>query len=346
VSLSHYSGKKVRALKSSARIVAWMMITSIAIGGGARGENTVKPLTKITFVQEWPVADGFWIPWTLGRQRGFYAEEGIDLEILAPPTLADTMKFLGTGRADVAFTTVMDIVFAREQGAKVVAIGRYGRGNNWGIFGKAGAEMTVSSLKAKTIGIYNDAWTKAQLSLVLRSAGLTLNDVTTVAASDDTVPLLLRGKVDAITGLTNAEGSELKTFGEKNRAFIAATDHGVPNIPIFMLAGNEEWLAKNPTLARAFLRATHKSIAYAVSHPAEGPEIFAKVYSKAYDPAYIEQQWADTIPQFGGTGNDLMKLNQADWIALLKAVRDLGLIQSNIPPERYYTNAFIENGEN
>lgn len=88
---------------------------------------------KVTFVQEWPVADGFWIPWTLGISKGFYRDEGIDLNVVAPPTVADTMKFLGTGRADVAFTTVMDIIFAKEQGAPVISIGRYGTGNNWGI---------------------------------------------------------------------------------------------------------------------------------------------------------------------------------------------------------------------
>ncbi|CAJ0990781.1 hypothetical protein SODG_005289 [Sodalis praecaptivus] len=73
---------------------------------------------KVTFVQEWPVADGFWIPWTLGIGKGFYRDEGIDLNVVAPPTVADTMKFLGTGRADVAFTTVMDIIFAKEQGRR------------------------------------------------------------------------------------------------------------------------------------------------------------------------------------------------------------------------------------
>src|SRR5262249_42722599 len=134
------------------------------------------------FVQEWPVADGFWIPWILGKQKGFYEAEGIDLNIVAPPTVADTMKFLGTGRADVAFTTVMDILFARQEGAPVQAIGRYGRGNNWGIISKPGSGLTVAGLKGKTIGIYNDAWTKAQLQLTLQSAGLTLDDITTVAA--------------------------------------------------------------------------------------------------------------------------------------------------------------------
>ena len=298
-------------------------------------------LKKVTFVQEWPVADGFWIPWILGKEKGFYAEEGIDLEIVAPPTVADTMKFLGTATADVAFTTVMDIIFAKEEGAPVKAIGRYGRGNNWGIITKEGSPITVEGLKGKTIGIYNDAWTKAQLGLMLKSANLTLDDVTMVAAADDTVPLLLQGKVDAITGITNAEGTEMFTSGKQKPEFLPAVEHGVPNTPIFMLAGNADWLAKNPDLARAFLRATQKSMAYAIAHPDEGPAAFQRAYAKAYDPVFIDQQWKDTLPQFGNAGPDLMVLNDADWAALITAVKDLGIIKDPKPVAEYYTNEFL-----
>ena len=45
--------------------------------------------------------------------------------------------------------------------------------------------------------------------MMLADAKLTLDDVTMVAAADDTVPLLLQNKVDAITGITNAEGTEM-----------------------------------------------------------------------------------------------------------------------------------------
>ncbi len=296
---------------------------------------------KVKFVQEWPVADGFWIPWILGKEKGFYTDEGIDLEIIAPPTVADTMKFLGAGSADVAFTTVMDIIFARGEGAPVEAIGRYGRGNNWGIITKEGSPITVEGLKGKTVGIYNDAWTKAQLSLMLKSANMTLDDVTMVAASDDTVPLLLQGKVDAITGITNAEGTEMVTAGKQKPEFLPAVDHGVPNTPIFMLAGNADWLAKNQDLAKAFLRATQKSMQYAIAHPDEGLGAFQQAYAKAYDPVYIGQQWKDTIPQFGAAGADMLALNDADWAALLKAIVDVGVVKTTEPADKYYTNEYL-----
>jgi putative hydroxymethylpyrimidine transport system substrate-binding protein len=300
-----------------------------------------KDLTKLTFIQEWPTADGFWIPWILGSKKGFYAEEGLDIDIVAPPTVADTMKFLGTGRAQLAFTTVMDVIFAREQQAPVVAIGRYGRGNNWGIITPQGKPMKMADLKGKTIGIYNDAWTKAQLSMMLADAGLKLDDVQTVAAADDTVPLLLQNKVDAITGITNAEGTEMMTSGNQKGEFIAATEHGVPNTPIFMLAANQAWLKENPETAKAFLRATRKSIEYAVAHPDEAIKAFADTYSKAYDGKFIDQQWKDTIPLFGKMDADLMSNNDADWTALLSAVKKLDVVKDAEAPATYFTNDYL-----
>lgn len=316
-------------------------LAAMAAFAVAPSPSSAQNLTKLTFIQEWPVPDGFWVPWILGSKKGFYAEEGIELEIVTPPTVADTMKFLGTGRAQVAFTTVMDVIFAKEQQAPVTAIARYGRGNNWGILSPQGAPLAVADLKGKTIGIYNDAWTKAQLTMMLADAGLTLDDVSTVAATDDTVPLLLQKKVDAITGITNAEGTGMATTGGQRAEFLPATAHGVPNTPIFMIAGNDDWLKANPDLAKAFLRATQKSIEYAVAHPDEGVAAFFDLYSKAYDEKFITQQWKDTVPLFGEIGPDLMVSNEADWVALLDALKKFKVVSEVLEPSAYYTNQYL-----
>ncbi len=318
--------------------VATIALTAIAV---APTMGSAQELTKLTFIQEWPVPDGFWIPWIIGSKKGFYAEEGIELEIVTPPTVADTMKFLGTGTAQVAFTTSMDIIFAKEQEAPVVAIARYGRSNNWGILSPEGKPMTVADLKGKTIGIYNDAWTKAQLSMMLADANLTLDDVQMVAATDDTVPLLLQGKVDAITGITNAEGTGMMTAGNQKAEFLPAIDHGVPNAPIFMLAANETWLKGNPDVARAFLRATRKSIDYAVANPDEAIAAFAELYAKAYDGKFIDQQWKQTIPLFGDIGPDMMVNDVADWTALLAALTKFEVMKEVLAPTAYFTNDYL-----
>lgn len=316
-------------------------VAGIAGLGLGAGISLSKDLTKLTFVQEWPVPDGFWIPWVLGSKKGFYAEEGIELEIVTPPTVADTMKYLGTGSAQVAFTTVMDVIFAKEQQAPVTAIARYGRSNNWGIITAQGDKITVADLKGKTVGIYNDAWTKAQLTMMLADAKLTLDDITMVAAADDTVPLLLQNKVNAITGITNAEGTEMVTAGKQTPEFIPAVDHGVPNTPIFQLAANDDWLKANPDLARAFLRATRKSIDYAIANPDEGIKVFLDTYSNAYDASFVTQQWKDTIPLFGASSPDMMVSNEADWATLLDALKKFQVVAAPLAPSAYFTNQYI-----
>ncbi|MFO0993144.1 MAG: ABC transporter substrate-binding protein [Hyphomicrobiales bacterium] len=319
-------------------MMAGIAAAGVGLGTGvAFGAN----LTKLTFVQEWPVPDGFWIPWVLGAKKGFYAEEGIELEIVTPPTVADTMKYLGTGSAQLAFTTVMDVIFAKEQQAPVTAIARYGRSNNWGIITAQGDKITVADLKGKTVGIYNDAWTKAQLTMMLADAKLTLDDITMVAAADDTVPLLLQNKVNAITGITNAEGTEMVTAGKQTPEFLPAIAHGVPNTPIFQLAANDEWLKANPDLAKAFLRATRKSIEYAVANPDEGIKVFLDTYSNAYDASFVTQQWKDTIPLFGAMSPDLMVSNEADWATLLDALKKFQVVAAPLAPSAYFTNQYI-----
>jgi len=317
-------------------------LAALAVLAAGLAPAAAADLTKLTFVQEWPVPDGFWVPWILGSKKGFYKDEGIELEIQVPPTVADTMKFLGTGAAQVAFTTVMDVIFAKEQQAPVSAIARYGRSNNWGILTAQGKPITVPELKGKTIGIYNDAWTKAQLTMMLADAKLTLDDVTMVAAADDTVPLLLQNKVDAITGITNAEATEVQTAGNQKAEFVPAIQHGVPNTPIFMIAANDDWLKANPEVAKAFLRATRKSIEYAVAHPDEGVAAFEEMYAKAFDPKYIAQQWKDTIPLFGEMSPDLMTSNEQDWVSLLAALKKFDVVKAPLEPSAYYTNQYLK----
>jgi putative hydroxymethylpyrimidine transport system substrate-binding protein len=317
-----------------------------ALAAGAAlfaGTATGKPgasLTKVRMVQEWPVADGFWIPWIVARDKGWYKDAGIDLQIIPPPTVADTMKFLGTGRADLAFTTILDVIFAKDQGASVVSIGAYSQWNNWGLIGRQGERFTIPSLKGKKVGIYNDAWTKAQLAIMLESGHLTLNDVKLVAASSDTIPLLLQKKIDVATGVTNAEASEVRTVGKQKPFMLLAKDYGVPNSPIWLIAGNTSWLQKNPALARKFFTATKRGLQWAIAHPSDAVKMFLKAYPKAEPFDYALDQWKTTIPLFKAPGGFFSQTDK-QWTGLLPALVKQKLLKKPLPARQYYTNAYL-----
>ncbi|ROQ30991.1 putative hydroxymethylpyrimidine transport system substrate-binding protein [Frondihabitans sp. PhB188] len=296
-------------------------------------------------IQEWPTADGFWIPWIVAKDKGFYKKEGIDLDIMAPPNTSATMQYLGTGRADLAFGTSVDVVTSASKGVPVVSIARYGEANNWGLMTSTGTPINPASLKGKKIGTYTDSWSAAQLQIMLANVGLKLSDVTLVTASDDTVPLLVQKKVDAITGVTNAEGSELTSLGQKYSVALAK-NYGAPNAPVFSLAANSSWLSKNPALAKKFLKATIEGMNYARSHPTYAVSRFLKDYPKAETKAFATLQWKDTAPLLGTAGktltaSDLTQTNAA-WTDIVDAAAKYKVIDKAGKVSSYYTNSALQ----
>ena len=328
-----------RTIAALVALVATLAVVAAAFAATAQSSHRQAKLTQIRMVQEWPVADGFWIPWIVARDKGWYRQAGIDLKIIPPPTVADTVKFLGTGRADIGFTTILDVIFAKGQGAPITSIGAYSQSNNWGLIGRQGEKFTVASLKGKTIGIYNDAWTKAQLSIMLESAHLTLNDVKTVSAASDVVPLLLAKKVDVATGVTNAEASEVRTVGHQKPFMLLAKDYGVPNSPIWLIAGNNDWLKKNPALAKTWFAVTKRALTWSIANPKQAVQMFEKAYPKAESFAYALDQWEHTIPLFKAPGGYFSQTD-SQWSALLPALVKQKLITKALPPSAYYTNAY------
>lgn len=294
-------------------------------------------MTSVNMVMEWPVADAFWTPFVVAKDKGYYSEAGIDLTITPPPTVSDTMKFLGTAEADVAFTTTLDVLFAKDQDAPVIATGAYGDKNNWGLIAREPFEL--STIKGKTVGIYNDAWSKAQLTMMLNSVGLQLSDVQLVTATDNTVPLLLENRVDIITGVTNAESADVRVNGGFDPFFMPASEHGAPDAPIFVVAGNTEWLNENADTATAFMSATKRGLEDSLSDPDAAMAIFDKTYPGS-DMGFIVDSWNATA--------DILReqtppFEQSDeqWTALLDAAVAQDLVKSVDEPSAYWTNDYL-----
>jgi ABC-type nitrate/sulfonate/bicarbonate transport system substrate-binding protein len=321
-------------------VLALAALVLAVFAATASSQPRAAKLTTVRMVQEWPVADGFWIPWIVARDKGWYKAAGIDLQIIPPPTVADTVKFLGTGRADIGFTTILDVIFAKAQNAPITSIGAYSQSNNWGLIGRQGEKVSVAGLKGKTVGIYNDAWTKAQLSIMLESAHLKLSDIKMVAASSDVVPLLLAKKVDVATGVTNAEASEVRTVGHQKPVMLLAKNYGVPNSPIWLIAANTSWLQKNPALAKTWFKVTKRALDWAIANPSAAVKMFEKAYPKAEGYAYALDQWKATIPLFKSPGGYFHQSN-AQWSKLLPALVKQKLISKALPPSSYYTNKYL-----
>jgi putative hydroxymethylpyrimidine transport system substrate-binding protein len=324
-------------------LAAATALLAASCAGSTPGQSTTAGgLTTVRMVEEWPVADGQWIPWIVAQKEGYYTQAGINLQIIPPPNTSATAQYIGTGRADIAFDTSMDVVFARAQGVPMVSIASYGSNNNWGLISSAGHPLDLASIKGKTIGTYTDSWSQAQLQIMLQSVGLKLSDVHLVTAADDTVPLLMQNKVDAITGTTNAEGSELNSLGVSSYSMALAKDHGVPNSPVLVLAANSSWLSSNKAVAQKFMDATIKGLNYALAHPTQAVADFMAAYPKAQSLGFTTFQWKATGALFGATASEsTLTQTTSQWAGLINAASTYKLVDKTEQPSAYFTNGLL-----
>jgi ABC-type nitrate/sulfonate/bicarbonate transport system substrate-binding protein len=310
--------------------------------GGSGGPSTtgVAPRTSLTIVTEWPFPDPLWIPFLAAKDQGYYADAGLDVTLQTPPDNSTTMKMLAGGDAQVGLSATTDVVFARGQDLPVVSISNMTQSNNWGLFQLGNQPIDVAALAGKTIGIYNDSWTATMLPLVLASGGLTMDDVKTVAATASVIPLLLRGKIDVATEVTNLGGVEISTSGGGSFTQLLGPQAGTPDTPVWVYVANSEWASSNPDVASAWLDATRRGIEWASQNPDAAVALFEQAYPEAAsDNGYNLEAWQATIPLLSVSGAYPAQTDD-EWASFTQALVAAGQIDSALAPAEYYTNDY------
>ncbi|MDX6313354.1 MAG: NitT/TauT family transport system substrate-binding protein [Streptomyces sp.] len=317
------------------------LLAIAACGGGGGASASANGLTTVRMVPDWIAPDVTWIPYVVGMDKGFYKDAGIQQTIVRPPDNSTTVKMVATGGGDIGESTSSDVVFAGEQGLPVLSIANYSQSNNWGLFGPAGKSFTVADLRGKRIGVFSDAWTKAMLPLVLRSAGLGMNDVKQVTAADGDIPLLLANKIDYATNTSNYAIPQYQQSAGKAPSELLAKDHGAPDSPVWNYVANKSWLQKNPTVAKKWLSATQKATQWAISNPTEAVKMYEAHFKiKSSNYATDLGEWKATTP-FIAPKSNYFTATDAQWTDLAKAFKDTGQIKKALPAGDYYTNDYI-----
>jgi putative hydroxymethylpyrimidine transport system substrate-binding protein len=312
-----------------------------ACGGGGTGGKTDTGSTQIKLAADWIAPDITWLPYVVSMDRGLYKDAGLDVTLIQPPDNSSSIKLVATNQAQIAQTTITDIVFAKQEGLPVVSIANESQTNNWGLFAKHGTPISVADLKGKRIGVFEDTFTKAMLPLILKSGGLTMDDIKPVTVADSTLPLLLAGKIDYSTNTTNFEAANIQVKTGQSASVMLAKDHGAPDMPIWLYSSNTKWLKDNGEAAKKFLAATRTGTKWASAHPDEAVAIYEKHFSmKPDETAQNLAQWKMTIPLLTA-GHDYFTATDQQWTDFAQALVGAGQLKKALDPSEYYTNQYI-----
>ncbi|MFC3769590.1 ABC transporter substrate-binding protein [Paenibacillus sp. GCM10012303] len=276
--------------------IAAALILSGCAGSAAKGNGgeTASPASapasadngKLQKIRYSPLSGVSGLAVRFGAEKGFFKEEGLDVEFITTKNAVEGLTSKDVDIADVPTTTA---IIAAGKGAPIKIVSSMFRTKGpFYLIGAPGIN-SVEDLKGKKVGAGTfgsglDVYTQT----ILQKHGLRKNDVAYVAngAQEAAYASLLTGQVDAT--IIHEPFASLVEISGQGKLLAKGWDY-LPNFHTGVLASRNDFIEKHPELIEKLLRAYFKSQEYAKSHFDEYRAYFlqnVKVDEKAVDSAF------------------------------------------------------------
>ena len=311
---------RVRSLFAVGTLVSLLWAGTASVAGAQE---------KLTVLLDWFVNPDHG-PLIVAQERGYFAEAGLEVELVAPADPNDPPKLVAAGKADIAISYQPQLHLQAAEGLPLVRIGTLVATPLNSLVVLADSPVReIADLKGKKVGFSVGGFEDALLSAMLEGVGLSLDDVELVNVNWSLSPSLVSGQVDAVIGaFRNFELNQMDLIDRPGRAFYVE-EEGVPAYDELIIVANKKDLER-PALAR-FVGAVERGVQYLVNHPEEAWHLF-KATDTALDNELNARAWQDTLPRFALRPAALDRGRYVRFAAFLK---EQGLIKVMPPLESY-----------
>ena len=235
----------------SIRILAAALVTLALAGCGSSAPGPVHATLVLDFVPN-AVHAGIY----RALAAGYYRRAGIDLQVIPPSSTSSTLELIDAGKAQFGLADGIDV-------AEQIAMGRDAKAIMAVVQRPLGAPIALASehlrsaadLVGKTVGITGVPSDRAALDTVVAHAGGDPAKVKLVTVGFDGVAYLEAGKIAAFTGYWPDDGVSLQVSGHPITVFKLDSGGG-PAYPGLVAFTTRSLIARDPSLVRAFVRAT------------------------------------------------------------------------------------------
>ncbi|GLK66136.1 ABC transporter substrate-binding protein [Paracoccus kondratievae] len=280
---------------------------------------------KVTLILDWFVNPDH-APIIVAQEKGFFKDEGLEVEIVAPADPSDPPKLVAAGKADYAISYQPQLHLQVHEGLPLRRVGTLVATPLNCLMVKAdGPVQEIADLKGKKIGYSVSGVEEALVGQILASAGLTMNDIEMVNVNWSLSPALIAGQVDATIGAyRNFELTQMRLEGAEGKCFFVE-EQGVPTYDELIFVANPDNLDRDRTLR--LLRAVERGAQYMVNHPGEAWELFSATAPDLKDELNSEA-WKETLPRFSQSP---AALDQGRYARFEEFLHKAGLIDKVLP---------------
>ena len=250
---------------------------------------------KMTLILDWFINPDHG-PIIIAEENGYFAEQGLEVEVIAPADPSDPPKMVAAGKADLAVSYQPQLHLQVHEGLPLIRVGTLiATPLNCLLVLADGPIQSIADLKGKKVGFSVAGVEEALLTAILQPHGLDFDDIELVNVNWSLSPALMSKQVDAVIGaFRNFEMNQMEIENIPGRCFYLE-EEGIPAYDELIYVANPE--TKDDDRIRRFLAATEKATQYIVNHPQKSWEIFAGTAKELQDDLN-KLAWRDTLPRF------------------------------------------------
>jgi NitT/TauT family transport system substrate-binding protein len=321
----------------AAKIITVAAMVVLSHAGMARAAE------KLDFILNW-VAGGDHAPYYFARAKGWYAQAGLDVNLIQGSGSSNAAQRTGAGINQVGLADLTTVLVAIGKGADEVAVmnvyANYPGGFYWL---KSSGIRSVKDMAGKKIGNPPGDAARALWPALAKANGMDPNSVTWVNVSPNAkLASLKSGAVDVVTEFFNLHHGYKRELGD-NMGYLAWKDAGL-NPYGNSIVVNGAYLKSHREAIAAFVKVTQKAFAACVADP--NPCIQALVDANSglkFDDQMInwhevEQLMSDHTSQTVALGWFDPKRMENDY----ELVKNYVGIQKPFDIKQHYTNEFLD----
>jgi NitT/TauT family transport system substrate-binding protein len=303
---------------------------------------------KVRWVNDW-VAGGDKAIVYIGVHKGFFAAEGLDVEIQSGRGSADAVTKTASGVADLTAAGIAALMQARaETGAPVKAIASIYTKQPDAIFTTAGGPIaTLKDLPGRKVATGTFSSSNVIWPLVLEANKVDPARIELIKVDPPALaPMLAVGKVDGtVSWMTNVPLFEkVLAANSKQIRVIPWFDYGFEGYAYSLMA-SEKMIRERPETVRKFVRAYRKAQEAGLADPRLAAAS-VKALAPEIDEAVAEGQWKASIPLMVNEVSKQHGMGRFD-PALLKetwmwVARSLNMPADKIDPQSVVDRAFLQ----
>jgi NitT/TauT family transport system substrate-binding protein len=241
-------------------------------GGAAKADTDVK------FILDF-ISLGRHAPWYVALDKGFFKEEGLNVEIMPSKGTADAIRGVVTGLAPIGLIDVPSLVAAGKAGADIkIVAGAYVEAPYCVYSLNPGANVTKpAQLEGLKFGSSSASFIPQIWRAFMNMKGLngTKLEVVNIDAAAR-VPMLAAGQVDAVDQFLMAAPAIRRAAPGKEPVCLFAADYGL-DLYSNSVGVKKSFLDEKPEAVKGFVRAAMRGWQYTLAHRDEAAAIMVKM---------------------------------------------------------------------